>query len=362
MLAQYYSQALLALAAVELTLGLELIFIPLNARNSFVEYDRSRWILSAVYLLLGLSSLAFGIFRLRVTNPALATAMSISVYHLCTWAMAATYIPLLDRLWLNRRKFVGNTAVWFAGFVLSLLALILPDMAMYLFVAASAIILIHLIYLAVQFIKEFVKSIRFLKENYSDDVEKYLFWTGRSGFILIAFGAAGSVLNLASTEANVIYSLVGILVFAYVFRNFISFSSHVDSVFKAMPAKEEDEIIPVPEDKADSVFGDVCKRLDAWIASGGYLQCGITTTSLAKDVCTNRPYVSRYFNEVKGVPFRTCINNLRFEKAKQLLAESSFSVEYIAQAVGFDSSNKLFSLFKEMEGMTPTAWRIANKK
>ena len=58
-----------------------------------------------------------------------------------------------------------------------------------------------------------------------------------------------------------------------------------------------------------------------------------------------------------GIRFKTLANDLRFERAKQLLTSTSQSTKAIAIAVGYGESSSFVRAFKSHTGLTPSQWR-----
>lgn len=56
------------------------------------------------------------------------------------------------------------------------------------------------------------------------------------------------------------------------------------------------------------------------------------------------------------------IRSVRLKRAAQLLADSQYNVNEIADMVGFNTLKYFNRYFKEEFGMTPTAYREANRK
>ena len=55
--------------------------------------------------------------------------------------------------------------------------------------------------------------------------------------------------------------------------------------------------------------------------------------------------------------FRSYLNNIRVEKAKELLISSDLSIADIGNQVGFSDQSYFNKIFKEHEGMTPGQYR-----
>jgi two-component system response regulator YesN len=72
----------------------------------------------------------------------------------------------------------------------------------------------------------------------------------------------------------------------------------------------------------------------------------------------NAKYLSRYFKDQTGINFIQYVNQLRIERAKQLLLnEISLNINDISEKVGYLNKNTFISTFKKYEGVTPGKYR-----
>ncbi len=83
----------------------------------------------------------------------------------------------------------------------------------------------------------------------------------------------------------------------------------------------------------------------------------ITIHELAERVCLHPNYFIRMFKEQVGVPPIQYIMRHKIEKAKELLAQTSFSVSEIADRVGFHDMFYFSRQFKKISGMPPSDFR-----
>jgi AraC-like DNA-binding protein len=75
----------------------------------------------------------------------------------------------------------------------------------------------------------------------------------------------------------------------------------------------------------------------------------------------NSRYLSRAFKVSMGVSFGQYLAKLRVEEAKRLLSDADIPVTRIATHVGFGSRNTFTRVFKQMEGVTPTQYRVLER-
>lgn len=91
-----------------------------------------------------------------------------------------------------------------------------------------------------------------------------------------------------------------------------------------------------------------------------YLRSDLKITDIATMLHTNRTYISRFINTEYGCTFSFYVNKYRITAAKELLLLenlSQYSLEYIAEKVGFSNLHTFIRVFKDIEGVTPGVYR-----
>lgn len=117
----------------------------------------------------------------------------------------------------------------------------------------------------------------------------------------------------------------------------------------------------LPED----ILSDISVKLKKFEDEGGFRLVGLTLHGLAKKLGTNSKYLSAYINDVKGVNFKTYINELRIGYIIKLLNEDDQCIKYTISAmgreVGFQYRQKFSDAFLKVTGIRPTDF-IKQKK
>lgn len=83
----------------------------------------------------------------------------------------------------------------------------------------------------------------------------------------------------------------------------------------------------------------------------------ISLNDVANYVYLNSSYLSQLFKKEMNVPFRDYIEEVRIKRAKSLLKGTEFSMNQVAEAVGFSSQNYFTRIFKKSTGLTPIKYR-----
>lgn len=92
-----------------------------------------------------------------------------------------------------------------------------------------------------------------------------------------------------------------------------------------------------------------------------YCRKDLTLETVAKELNTNREYLSRSINE-KGIRFIDLINKYRVQEAIRIISDtqnikSRYNLTIIASEVGFNSDSVFIDAFKKQTGMTPNQFR-----
>ena len=87
----------------------------------------------------------------------------------------------------------------------------------------------------------------------------------------------------------------------------------------------------------------------------------ITIPTLARQSGINEAKLKEGFKELFGHPIHTYLQQLRLEKAKQLLLTTTMPITDITYHIGYSHVTHFTTLFKKEFGLTPTEWRKENK-
>lgn len=85
----------------------------------------------------------------------------------------------------------------------------------------------------------------------------------------------------------------------------------------------------------------------------------ISLQDAAKTMNYSDAYFCKLFKQCFDKNFITYLTEFRIEEAKKLLAEPSTNVKEIGSAVGYPDSNYFAKVFKRVEGVSPSEYRIA---
>ena len=114
--------------------------------------------------------------------------------------------------------------------------------------------------------------------------------------------------------------------------------------------------------KTESIYAleDVVEKIQLYMRHN--YQKNLTQDFIASLFYLNRSYLSTLFKHRTGMKFIDYLNEIRIEKAKEMLSGSSRKMYQISKAVGYDNPKYFFRIFKKKTGLTPEQYRIQNTK
>lgn len=115
------------------------------------------------------------------------------------------------------------------------------------------------------------------------------------------------------------------------------------------------------EDRASSDDSDSYVRKAVAFIQGNYCN-PIKVTDIADYVCINRSYLYTLFKDATGFSPQQFLTTFRITKASELLQLTELSVESIAMSCGYQDPIVFNKAFKQMRGMSPTAYRAEMQK
>ena len=120
-------------------------------------------------------------------------------------------------------------------------------------------------------------------------------------------------------------------------------------------------IINKLKSRRDSKQMDMINLVISYIETN-YFKPDISTEFVSDIVNLTPGYLGKLFSEYLGKSITEYITELRIKKSKELLEDSSFSVNDVAGKVGFSNQSYFTSIFKKTLGVTPNKYRIDHRK
>lgn len=90
---------------------------------------------------------------------------------------------------------------------------------------------------------------------------------------------------------------------------------------------------------------------------GSNLHLAPTLEDVAKHVSVSSSHLRRMFHQSTVMSPKDAFDQLRFQKAHELLENRRTTIEFIAEATGFLSASAFSRAFKTRHGLSPKKWR-----
>ncbi len=205
-----------------------------------------------------------------------------------------------------------------------------------------------------------------IENYYSDDVHICISWVNKSMWLLILlalFCAASPWFHFLSFDLRTLCLIYGTGCCIYInhgyrrllisLTDYLIFQNHSIDEFVQVSQDIDDKTIFSP-----SMSQNIERELQEWLLTKKYLSKGITIDVVAKEINTNRTYLSKYINTTFSCSFKNWITTLRIEESKNLLTpDTTLSISDIAKVVGFASAESFIHIFTRTVGESPVKWR-----
>lgn len=83
----------------------------------------------------------------------------------------------------------------------------------------------------------------------------------------------------------------------------------------------------------------------------------VTLNEVAENIYVSTFYISRMFKRELGISFVDYLNDVRIEKAKELLKDVKYKTYEVAEMVGIPDPHYFSKIFKKYSGMTPSEYK-----
>ena len=110
--------------------------------------------------------------------------------------------------------------------------------------------------------------------------------------------------------------------------------------------------LDVEEHRKSSVVKKVLEYVTANYADD------INLKTVAAKFYMNPFYLGQLFNKEAGMNFNNLLNEVRIEKAKELLLKGTLKANEIAVKVGYSNPNYFLTVFKKITGMSPSEYKL----
>jgi AraC-like DNA-binding protein len=359
-----YSYLLCVSLTLMLFFGLYFMVARVPNGEIYSNYLRSRKIMGVALLILTANYCVHFFAQLRFSHPDWAIFINLSTYFLSAWLFSSALTSLLNRYYLTRTRFLTHIGFWVFYTVISGVIFFFLGEGTYRNLAILSMALCFFVYaawLAIRLLKTYRMAVRAMDNFYSDDVTVYIRWMSRFTYWAAVFGVAVGGLTFLPQEYIFIWILSAIPFYIYLYVSYLNYLLFCDRVQQAFDIQTDNVATQI--DNSPIYFTGISDQLARWELSEGFTHLGFTVEDLAREVGTNRTYLTNYVKTTYNTSFREWIAALRIEHAKNLLIQDKNStIAEIALSSGFRSLSYFTKIFTQREGCSPARWRKDNTK
>jgi len=340
------------------TLVLSVIFLfSINPKNEKLHnYRVSKYIMAFAYLLFAAISLLEIIPRWQGLNPPTFKASTLVIFSCQLFLFTHANISLIDCRFLSVKKLT------FHMMPVAMLGL-LTFLSYYLHWGPTALKVCYYSLFIVYFISVVISWYIFQNhyKRYKKRFHNYfienrvdrLRWVYNSHLFLLFGSLAVIAFSLISVRIIVIFPVIIILFYTLYAIHFLDYRN----IFFVMEPILEEE--PLKQIKTSPVtLSHIEKSLTEWENKKSFMHPKLTIAIVAKQISTNRTYLSQYINTTREKTFNEWINELRIEEAKRMIEQdSSMTLEEISEIVGYADKGYFSKCFVKYTGKTVSQWK-----
>lgn len=135
----------------------------------------------------------------------------------------------------------------------------------------------------------------------------------------------------------------------------------LEHLFKFLPP-----LIPPSVTKSDSLEETADNSKIHLKEAQEYIQFNYYKPIQVEDICAalniSRSYLFRIFKKYTDTNISDYLTSVRLQHAKHLLSTTEHSTNNISQLVGYINPTSFYRMFKRMENVTPSEWRLIHQK
>ena len=348
------------------------IFMKIPKRKVFAPYRRSRGFMVVAFFFL--FSQIFFEWKLpkNTLSVEVLSAIDIPFFYIELIFLCLAFFHLLDHSFGTYKRVLLDLLSWCIVCATCLGALIVENHTVQiLLVFAGSFMLVFFTLVCVFRLMRMYKAVRIQLENYyTEPMYNFVLWIRRSIMFIVLFGIVSVIMLFAPYLFKLVYFVAATTMNVYIAESFMNYSFVFETVERSFNLSFNQQIllkssqIHNSSDSKTDILTDTQKGLmHIWLSNEEYCNPELTIESVAREIKTNRSYLSKYINETYNSNFSSWINSLRIRKAKQImLSETTLTIEEIAYKVGFSSSSYFIQIFLRLEGTTPLRWLNARRK
>ncbi len=229
----------------------------------------------------------------------------------------------------------------------------------YVRLIAKVIFAIEVIYVMIAGTRSIRSYQRMLASYYTDTEGKDLVLVQWFMYLFTACSLISTIFNVIGRDMFADSSLVIIpsVLFSSLLFSLGFFGVHQENIIEVIEQEDASSSQPEIQEESipSSVHTDLANRIEEIVTHQKlFLQPDLKVSDLARELCTNRYYVSQAINDYMGISFSDYINQKRIQYAIELMKlHSDLPIIEVSTQAGYTSDKSFFRNFKKITGHTP---------
>lgn len=125
--------------------------------------------------------------------------------------------------------------------------------------------------------------------------------------------------------------------------------------FKQLDNWIKNNLINIQKSYSEKYENNITQILKTYIKQN--LDKDLSLSCIAEQYGFNQSYISHLFKEKEGIPLRRYINNIRIDKAKYYLINTTIKIKDICSLLGYSNPEHFSREFKKKQGQSPINFR-----
>ncbi|MBO8484100.1 MAG: AraC family transcriptional regulator [Bacteroidetes bacterium] len=360
---------------VSSTLALILLLIRIPKTEYAKKLARSKYTIATSYMI---GAFTFGYAVYNADAPLyeeFSTIIMLIVVAFISIIVSFSLINLLMPRFIDGGKFLVSIFLVFVASVILVESFFSGNMRLHRITLYTgvALFIVQSCSLIIIFDRAYKRSIGILEKYYDEDEEHKIKWI-RFCYILTMLTAMFILVYVFLPDKGFIrlYMFFYILYMIYFAGNYISFLGSHKLLLDAVGHFALSEQSPIfqkkkkskaaqtrtQESRNDDGFSALEKALNKWVKEKRYREYDKSREETAQELGTTKEMLQMYFTDRLGIDFRSWRTDLRIKEAKDmLLKHKDYSINFIAEAVGFSDRSNFHRQFTKSVGCSPKEWR-----
>ena len=357
------------------TLALILLLIRIPKTEYAKKLARSKYTIATSYMI---GAFTFGYAFYNADAPMFEEFSTITMLIVCAFISIIVSFSLINLLmprFIDGGKFLVSIFLVFVASVILVESFFSGNIRLHkitLYVGV-ALFVVQNCSLIVIFDRAYKRSISLLEKYYDEDEEHKIKWI-RFCYVLTMLTAMFILVYVFLPNKSFIrmYMFFYILYMIYFAGNYISFLGSHKLLLDAVGHYALSEQSPIfqkmrktrqaasgrQSTKSNDSFAALERSIDKWVKEKRFREYDKSREETAKELGTTKETLHMYFSDRLGMDFRSWRTDLRIKDAKEmLLKHKDYSINFIAETVGFSDRSNFHRQFTKSVGCSPKEWR-----